>query len=86
MRAYLLVGMRILMPKSYQVRVSYLPLSLDAGGQPIPVSPKESPINLPRLSEPVPSHWITIEDNFYLVYATNLSLLDPMTLLVPDSR
>ena len=41
MRAYILVAMRILLPKYYRVKVSYLPLSLDAAtGQPIPVSPK----------------------------------------------
>ena len=86
MRAYILVAMRILLPKYYRVKVSYLPLSLDAHGQPIPVSPKEPPLSLPRLSEPVPPSWVSIEDNFYLVYASNLSLLDPMTLLAPDSR
>ena len=43
-------------------------------------------MRLPSLSEAVPSSWVTIEDNFYLVYATNLSLLDPMTLLAPASR
>ena len=86
MRAYILVAMRILLPKYYRVKVSYLPLSLDAHGQPIPVPPKEPPLSLPRLSEPVPPSWVSIEDNFYLVYASNLSLLDPMTLLAPDSR
>ena len=103
MRAYILVAMRILLPKYYRVKVSYLPLSLDDNGQPIPVSAKvgffhstffsnkkmnfkEAPLRLPSLSEAVPSSWVTIEDNFYLVYATNLSLLDPMTLLAPASR
>lgn len=86
MRAYILAAMRILIPKYYHVRVSYLPLSLDADGLPVPISAKEPPLRLPRLSEPVPSSWVSIEDNFYLVYATNLSLLDPMTLLAPASR
>ena len=86
MRAYILVAMRILIPKFYRVRVSYLPLSLDANGLPVPVSPKEAPLDLPALSEPVPPDWVSTEGDFYLVYATNLSLLDPMTLLAPDSR
>ena len=86
MRAYLLVAMRILFPKSYRARVSYLPLATDANGKPIPVSPKEDKLSLPDLSEPVPSDWVTIDDKFYLVYALNLSLLDPITLFAPESQ
>lgn len=69
------------------MRVSYLPLACDPEtGKPIAVSSQEGKLNLPTLSEPVPDDWVTVEDHFYLVYAINLSLLDPMTLLTPTSE
>lgn len=87
MRAYILVVMRVIMPKSYRARVSYLPLPIDpATGKSRPVTDKDPLLTLPDLSQPVPDDWVTIEDKFYLVYALNLSLLDPMTLLCPQSK
>ena len=84
MRAYPLVLMRILFPKSYRARVSYLPLIKDANtGKPIPISSK---LKLPSFSEPVPDDWVTIDDNFYIIYAINVGWLDPETMLVPEAQ
>ena len=40
-RAYLLVALRMIFPKPYYVKVSYLPLQTSSSGKPIPVSEKE---------------------------------------------
>lgn len=86
MRAYIWVVMRLIMPKSYLAKVSYLPLPQnEVTGRPIPVSPKAPKLQLPPFNEPVPSDWKSEEGRYYLVYAINLSLLDPVTLLAPDS-
>ena len=86
MRAYPLVLMRIAFPKSYHARVSYLPLPKDPEtGKPVAVSPKESQLKLPGFSEPVPDDWVTIDDNFYIIYAINVSMLDPEAMLAPDA-
>ena len=86
-RAYFLAAMRILWPKSYRAKVSYLPLAKDpVTRRPIPVSSKDEKLKLPDLSSPVPDDWVTEEGNYYLVYACNLSLLDPITLLAPDAK
>ena len=42
-------------------------------------------MELPSFSKPVPEDWVTIEDHFHLVYALNVSFLDPVTLLAPDA-
>ena len=42
-------------------------------------------MELPSFSKPVPEDWVTIEDHFHLVYAINVSFLDPVTLLAPDA-
>ena len=42
-------------------------------------------MKLPSFSNPVPEDWVTIEDHFHLVYALNVSFLDPVTLLAPDA-
>ena len=79
--------MRILFPKSYRARVSYLPLIKDANtGKPIPVSSKLGKLKLPSFSEPVPDDWVTIDDHFYIIYAINVSTLDPETVLVPEAQ
>ena len=76
--------MRIVFPKAYHVKVSYLPLKKDPNtGSPIPATSGDPKIDMPRLSDPVPDDWETIDDHFYLVYALNLSWLDPLTLLAP---
>ena len=85
-RAYLAVIFRIIFPKSYYLKLSYLPLSLDKEGRPIPVSPDSSKLDLPNLHEPVPKDWIAEEGEYYMVYITKCSLIDPITLLVPDSK
>ena len=87
LRAYPLAFARIIFPKSYYARVSYLPLPKDpTSGKYIPVSSKEAKLKLPSFSEEVPEDWVTMEDRFYLIYAINVSFLDPATLLVPDAR
>ena len=40
-RAYFLVALRMIVPKPYYVKVSYLPLKTSSSGKPIPVSEKE---------------------------------------------
>jgi hypothetical protein len=87
MRAYIFVIMKLFLPKSYHAKVSYLALPKDpATGKAIPVSPKEAKLSLPDFSQPVPDNWVSEEGSYYLVYALNLSLLDPVTLLAPDSE
>lgn len=85
-RAYLAVVFKIIFPKSYSVKLSYLPLPLDKDGKPIPVSPDASRIDLPNLDKPVPSDWVSEEGEYYLVYITKCSLVDPITLLAPDGK
>ena len=41
---------------------------------------------MPNLNSPLPQDWITEEGHYYIVYASNLSMLDPLTLFCPDSR
>ena len=45
--------------------------------------PKEE-VRLPPLSSPVPDSWTTIEDEFRIAYALNLSHLDPATMFAPQ--
>merc|ERR1712110_966557 len=67
-RAYFLVAYRILFPRAYLCKVSYLPLPLDGSGK------------------PVPADWVTQTGRFFVVYAIDIPLLDPLTLLSPDSK
>ena len=86
-RSYLYVAARIFWPKPYLIKISYLPLDIDrTTGKPIPVGEKEPKLSLPPLSEPVPEDWVTVEEKFHFVYALNLSLLDSVTCLAPDSK
>ena len=86
MRAYLLVAYRIMLPKVYVARISYLPLKRDpTTGKPIGVKSTDPKLTLPKLNEPVPEDWVTEEGRYYMVYAMNLSMLDPITLLAPES-
>ena len=43
-------------------------------------------LELPGFSEPVPDDWVTIDDRFFLVYATNISMLDPISVFVPEAQ
>ena len=86
MRAYLAVIYRIMFPKSYYLKLSYLPLPLDEQGKPIPVSPDSTKVDLPAFSEPVPSNWISEEGQYFLAYITKCCLVDPITLLAPDCK
>ena len=75
------------MPKEYRARLSFLPHPVDpASGRPLPAEslPKEE-VQLPPLSSPVPDDsWTTIEDEFRIAYALNLSHLDPATMFAPQ--
>ena len=86
MRSYLLVAYKILVPRVYQARISYLPLQKDASGKIIPVKPTDRKVNLPPLNHPVPNNWVFEIGQYLLVYAINLCLLDPVNLLAPKSR
>ena len=86
MRSYLLVAYKILVPRVYHARVSYLPLEKDKSGKIIPVQPTDVKLNLPSLGTPVPSHWVGEVGQYLLVYALNLCLLDPVNLLAPNSK
>ena len=86
MRAYLAVIWKIIFPKSYYLKLWYLPLPLDKDGKPIGVTSDTPKINLPKLDEPAPSDWVSEEGEYYLVYITKCSLIDPITLLAPDSK
>ena len=77
---------RILFPRAYLCKVSYLPLPLDSDGKPVPVTGADSPITMPGIDDPVPENWVTQTGRYFIVYAINIPLLDPMTLLSPDSR
>ena len=86
MRSYLLVAYKILVPRVYHARLSYLPLEKDASGAYIPVTPTDPKIHIPPFDQPVPSNWVTEKGQYLLVYAINLSLLDPVNLLAPKSK
>ena len=77
LRAYVLVAYRILMPRVYYCRISYLPLPVDGAGKPVPVSADSPPLILPDLKDPVPSDWVTETGHYNLVYAINIPQLDP---------
>ena len=86
MRAYLWVAYRILIPRAYYANVSYLPLERDSTGKIIPVTADQPPLEMPAIDEPVPADWVTETGRYFLVYASNLSLMDPITLLAPESQ
>ena len=86
MRSYLLVAYKILVPRVYHAKVSYLPLGKDESGKFIPVKPTDPKIYLPPLDHPVPSDWVSEHGRYLLVYALNLCFLDPVNLLAPKSR
>lgn len=56
---------RIIWLRRYPGRFSYLPMPEDGPAGPAP--------QLPDLSEPVPSDWVTIEDSFEMFYVTMTS-------------
>ena len=85
MRSYLLVAYKILVPRVYHARLSYLPLEKDASGKIISVKPTDRRLDLPPLDHPVPYNWVTEVGQYLLVYAINLCLLDPVNLLAPKS-
>ena len=66
--------------------MSYLPLPVDNAGKPVPVGSESGRIQMPAMDQPVPNNWVTLTGRFFIVYAINIPLLDPMTLLSPDSR
>ena len=83
-RAYLLCVWKIIKPKYYRLKVSYLPLPLDTDGKPIPVSSDAQALELPGLDQPHPNDWVSEEGKYVLVYATKCPLLDPITVIAPD--
>jgi len=86
MRSYLLVAYKILVPRVYHARLSYLPLEKDTSGKILPVKPTDGKIDIPPFDHPVPNDWVTEVGQYLLVYAINLCLLDPVNLLAPQSR
>ena len=70
----------------FDLQVSYLPLPVDNAGKPVPVGSGSGRIQMPAMGQPVPDNWVTLTGRFFIVYAINIPLLDPMTLLSPDSR
>jgi len=89
-RTYYLVAARILFPRAYVCKVSYIPLPRDDKGQPVPVPRDAPPLQMPDIGQPLSSGggggWVTETGRYFVVYAINLPLLDPATLLSPDSR
>jgi len=84
-RTYFYVVGRIIKPKEYRAKLSYLPHPVDpASGRPVPGETLPE-VRLPALSSPVPDSWTTIEDEFRIAYALNLSHLDPATMFAPQS-
>ena len=76
-------ALRIIKPKEYRAKLSYLPHPVDpASGRPVPGETLPE-VRLPPLSSPVPDSWTTIEDEFRIAYALNLSHLDPTTMFAP---
>ena len=72
-----------------RAKVSYLPLKRDRQtGTPIPLNATDAMLSLPPLDSPLPKDegWVVEEDNYHVVYAVNLSMLDPLTLFCPDSN
>jgi hypothetical protein len=85
-RAYVYVIGRIIKPKPYRVKVSYLPHPVDPmTGRP-DLSKYLPEVDLPPLSEPVPKDWTVIDREFMVVYAINVSHLDPITMVAPMSK
>lgn len=88
-RAYLYIGWRFLFPSPNRAKVSYLPLEIDKRtGKPVPVRQDEDVVDLPELHHQLPKGrgWITEEGDYHVVYAMNLSMLDPWTLFSPKSE
>lgn len=85
LRTYLHVGWRLIFPAPYKARVSYLPLERDADDKIIPVSPSDEPLKLPPLTREAPADWHTEIDSYHVVYALNLSMLDPLTVFARES-
>ena len=75
---------RIFKPKDYRAKLSYLPHPVDPeSGSPVPGDTLPE-VRLPPLSSPLPDSWTTIEDEFRIAYALNLSHLDPITMFAPQ--
>ena len=83
-RAYLLCVLKVIWPKYYHLKLSYLPLPLDTNGNPIPVSSDDLSLDLPSLHQSSPSNWLSEEGDYILVYATKCPLLDPITVIAPE--
>merc|ERR1712150_39124 len=83
-RAYLLCVLKVIWPKYYHLKLSYLPLPLDSNGKPIPVSSDDLSLDLPSLDRSSPSNWVSEEGDYVLVYATKCPLLDPITVIAPE--
>ena len=66
---------RIINLRTYHGRFSYRPLSSDNNSE-----------HLPLLSKNLPSDWITIEDDFILFWACQVTHAASNTLNSPDSR
>ena len=76
--------LRIIKPKEYRAKLSYLlhPVDPDSG-RPVPGETLPE-VRLPALSSTVPDSWTTIEDEFRIAFALNLSHLDPATMFAPQ--
>lgn len=85
-RAYLLCVLKVICPKYYHIKLSYLPLPLDTDGNPIPVASDAFALDLPSLDQPPLNDWVTEEGEYVLVYATKCPLLDPITVIAPDCK
>jgi len=78
--------------RKYRGRLSYLPIK-DVSTNPFNQEVKRSDLTigsecgqLPSLSEPVPSNWTTIEDEFVVVYSAHQSHLSKDCLFAPTAR
>ncbi|CAB4065220.1 SLC9A1 [Lepeophtheirus salmonis] len=86
LRAYFMAAWRILRPRCYKAKLSYLPLERNSEtGKPIP-SPPNSKIQMPCFGTPeLPEGWLSETEKYHMIYAENIPLLDPITLLAPES-
>eukprot|EP00096_Caligus_rogercresseyi_P009939 TRINITY_DN3485_c0_g1_i1.p1 TRINITY_DN3485_c0_g1~~TRINITY_DN3485_c0_g1_i1.p1 ORF type:complete len:361 (-),score=60.26 TRINITY_DN3485_c0_g1_i1:442-1524(-) len=87
LRAYLMVAWRILHPRCYKAKLSYLPLEIHSvTGKPIP-PPRDSRIDMPSFDcSELPPGWKSETERYHMIYAENVPLLDPITLMAPHSQ
>lgn len=76
--------LRILFLRTYKAKLSYLPPNASSSKNDNSIqSPKN--LTLPALSDPVPENWITMEDDFILLWASQVTHASMTNIPSPES-